>query len=154
MIVIDLLNSLEVNHSFQLDFMFICRKVKHGDLKAHKGSNCKRHVTKQKKPQKTYLLGSMSTLGTVYLRSRRACVGCGQKRTTVSSRSWSFLPSWPGSPGRSSQRGTGGSTCLRCGPPTQCERAGQSHPFALAGTGSAGGTGATEKYTLAFFVFV
>lgn len=76
-----------------------------------------------------------------YLHSRTKCGGCGQRRTSVSSRFWSCHPFWSGSLGKSFPRWISESTCQCCGLLTQCEPAGQSRPSSLEGSESAAGTG-------------
>lgn len=80
-----------------------------------------------------------------YQRSRRRSSWGGRTQTSAFSRTWSCLPSSPGSPCTSSLWGWRGSTSPRCGPTTPHASAGQTPPSWWAGSGSSVEPGHTEK---------
>lgn len=123
MIVVDLLYGLEVDHSFQLRLVFIC----------YHGNNTTSGLTR------LITSGYTSNRGVPRsdLRSKTASCGYGRRRTSASSTSLSFLPSWWGSRDTSSPWWRCGSKSQCCVRLTRCGPAGQSRPSSQAGNGSA-----------------
>ena len=84
-------------------------------------------------------------------RNNRSSSSGGQKRTSVSSRTWFFHPSSPGGLCTSSRWGWRRGRCPRCGHTTPRGRGGQTPPYGWADSASSDGPAGGKKKDNVFF---